>query len=167
MAGSPRDLCLFTFGINTAYRAGELLSLSVGQVDYLHLGDRLDLKQAKTKLYRPATLNAPVIRTLRDWLAVHPDPSPEAPLFVSRKDGRALRVATVNNLVKTWCREAGLRGNYGSHSLRKTWGYHQRVQAGRPVALLMTAYGHASERQTLDYLCIQDTEIKELYDLEL
>lgn len=29
------------------------------------------------------------------------------------------------------------------------------------------AYGHASERQTLDYLCVQAQEIEELYDLEL
>lgn len=167
LANNPRDLCLFTFGINTAYRASEILSLTAGQVDYLEPGDRLDLKQAKNKVYRPTTLNALVIRTIRDWLAAHPDPGPDAPLFPSRKDGKALRVATLNNLVKAWCKGAGLRGNYGSHTLRKSWGYHQRVQAGTPVALLMAAYGHASERQTLDYLCIQDAEIEELYDLEL
>ncbi|MEP5154111.1 MAG: hypothetical protein ABJQ89_13950, partial [Planktotalea sp.] len=35
LSGNPRDLCLFTFGINTAYRAGEILSLTVGQVAHL------------------------------------------------------------------------------------------------------------------------------------
>ena len=29
---SPRDCCLFTLGINTAYRAGELLSITYSQV---------------------------------------------------------------------------------------------------------------------------------------
>jgi hypothetical protein len=29
--------------------------------------------------------------------------------------------------------------------------------------LLTRAYGHASERQTLEYLCIQPEEIEELY----
>ena len=38
----PRDLCLFTLGINTAYRANELLSLKVGQVKNLQAGDVLD-----------------------------------------------------------------------------------------------------------------------------
>ncbi|MCU7882561.1 MAG: hypothetical protein KZQ66_01120 [Candidatus Thiodiazotropha sp. (ex Lucinoma aequizonata)] len=28
----PRNLCFFTFGINTAYRANEILSVKVGQV---------------------------------------------------------------------------------------------------------------------------------------
>ena len=36
------DLCLFTLGINTAYRANELLSLKVGQVKSLKAGDVLD-----------------------------------------------------------------------------------------------------------------------------
>ena len=35
LANKPRDLCLFTLGINTAYRANELVSIKVGQVDYL------------------------------------------------------------------------------------------------------------------------------------
>jgi len=43
----PRDLCLFTLGINTAYRANEFLSLRIGQVDYLMPGDRLELRQSK------------------------------------------------------------------------------------------------------------------------
>ena len=36
---------------------------------------------------------------------------------------------TVNQKVKSWCRTINLKGNFGSHSLRKTWGYHQRVTA--------------------------------------
>jgi integrase len=35
----PRDLCLFAVGINTAFRANELLSLKVGQVRLLQAGD--------------------------------------------------------------------------------------------------------------------------------
>lgn len=31
------------------------------------------------------------------------------------------------------------------------------------VPLLMRAYGHSSEAQTLEYLCIQPKEINELY----
>jgi integrase len=72
-------------------------------------------------------------------------------------------VGAVNNLLKAWCQEVGLRGNYGSHSLRKTWGYHQRIKGGVSVALLMEAFGHSTEAQTLAYLCIQNNEIQDLY----
>lgn len=165
--GSPRDLCLFTFGINTAFRANELLSIHVGDVAHLRAGDRFELKQRKTQTYRAITLNKTVVNAIREWLAVHPDPSPEAPLFRSHKTGEALQVSVVSQMVKRWCAEAGLKGNYGSHTLRKTWGYHQRMQGKAALPLLMEAFGHATQRQTLDYLCIQSEEIQELYALEL
>ncbi|NKB58646.1 MAG: tyrosine-type recombinase/integrase [Alphaproteobacteria bacterium] len=167
LADSPRDLCLFTLGINTAYRANELLSITVGQVDYLEAGDRLDLKQSKNKRYRATTLNAAVISAIDNWLKVHPDPRGDAPLFLSQRYGQALQVSTLSQMVKKWCGDVRLRGNYGSHTLRKTWGYHQRTTYDRRTALLTWAYGHASESQTLDYLCIQPDEIDELYALEL
>ncbi len=69
-------------------------------------------------------------------------------------------------MVKGWCREVGLDGNYGSHTLRKTWGYWQ-YQRGTQVALLMEAFKHSNQRQTLDYLCIQDKDIQQIFDLEL
>ncbi len=168
LADQPRDLCLFTLGINTAYRAGELLSISVGQVDYLRPGDRLDIKQSKSGKYRSVTMNRTVMATIRNWLSVHPNPVRDAPLFWSRKSRSALSVSAVNALVKKWCREAGVLGqNFGSHTLRKTWGYHQRVHNNQPIPLLMVAYGHSTQAQTLDYLCIQDDEIADLYGMEL
>lgn len=167
MANQPRDLCLFTFGINTAYRAGEILSLKVGQVDHLKTGDRLEIKQSKTGKYRAITMNRSVVEAIAQWLKNHPDAKPDAPLFTSRKTGKALTVPSVNKMLKQWCRDAGLKGNYGSHTMRKTWGYHQRIQGNQPVALLMSAFGHATQAQTLEYLCIQEAEIQDLYGLEL
>ena len=168
LSDTPRDLCLFTLGINTAYRAGEILSLTVGQIAHLKAGERLDLKQSKTGAYRATTLNGVVVAAVQDWLKHHPNPQANAPLFTSRKGNGALCVAVVNRMVKSWCAEAGLKGNFGSHSLRKTWGFQQRKQRNRPVALLMAAYGHASEKQTLAYLGIEADEIADLYmDLEL
>ncbi|MCT4609424.1 MAG: site-specific integrase [Pelagimonas sp.] len=166
-ADSPRDLCLFTFGINSAYRAGEILSIKVGQVAHLRAGDRLEIKQTKSGKYRAITVNRSVVNALDGWLRVHPDPNPDAPLFPSRKKGRALSVSSVNNMIKRWCREVGLKGNYGSHTMRKTWGYHQRVQQNTPIPLLMEAFGHSNQAQTLEYLCIQEAEIQDLYGLEL
>jgi len=163
LSDKPRDLCLFTTGINTAYRAGELVSLTVGQVGYLKAGDRLDLKQSKNNKYRLTTFNETVIDAIQNWLAVHPDPHPDAPLFISAKTNKALSSITLTSMVKRWCASADLHGNFGSHTLRKTWGYHQRKTFGKATALLTRAYGHSSEWQTLEYLCIQPDEIEELY----
>ena len=164
---SPRDLCLFSFGINTAYRAGEILSLTVGQVEHLDVGDRLEIKQSKSGKYRAITVNKTVANSLADWLLVHPDKRSDAPLFISQRTRKALSVSTLSTMVKNWCGKIGLKGNYGSHSMRKTWGYHQRVKNKQPIPLLMVAFGHTSQAQTLEYLCIQDDEIRDLYAMEL
>lgn len=160
----PRNLCLFTLGINTAYRANELLSLKVGHVIGLQAGDVLDIKQSKTQQYRQTVLNRSAAKTLHSWLQDHPKRLElNAPLFLSQRRNDALTVAAVNRLVKLWCRTAKLTGNFGSHSLRKTWGYQQRIRNKASVALLMKAFGHTTEAQTLDYLCILPDEIRKLY----
>lgn len=167
LRNKPRDLCLFTLGINTAYRASELLSITCGQVRFLQAGDVLDVWQRKTKKYRATTLNHAAINSITEWLTVHPEPLPNAPLFRSRT-GQALTVSTLSNMVKDWCHNAHIHGNYGSHSLRKTWGYHQlrRNQKTKPhmvLPILMHAYGHTNQEQTLEYLCIQSDEVANLF----
>ena len=166
-ADKPRDLALFTFGINTAYRANEILSLKIGQISHLEPGDQLEIWQSKTRKYRSTTLNSTVVAALQAWLAVHPKQTPDATVFLSQRSRKALTVSTLNNMVKQWCKEVGLRGNYGSHTLRKTWGYHQRVQNNAAIPLLMEAFGHSTQAQTLSYLCVQDEEIADLYTMEL
>jgi len=168
LADKPRDLCLFTFGINTAYRASEILSLNIGDVRHLTTGDRLDVKQSKTKKYRAVTLNHIVIGAIQAWIDVHPEKKNDgAALFYSQKSKKALLVPTVTNMLKHWCSQTKLDGNYDSHNMRKTWGYHQRNINKSSTSLLMVAFGHESEKQTLSYLCIQEKEVTVLFDMEL
>ena len=160
----PRNLCLFTMGINTAYRANELLSLTIGQVAPLKAGDLLDVKQSKNDKYRPTAINGVTVSAVQNWLQHHPKANqPKAPLFLSSRGNKAITVSALNGLVKKWCKETKLAGNYGSHTLRKTWGYHQRIQNQTSVALLMRAFGHATEAQTLEYLCVLPDELRLLY----
>lgn len=165
----PRNLCLFTLGINTAYRANELLSLSIGQVSVLTVGGGLDVRQSKNGEYRNVTINNSCFKVIQYWLKHHPYKySVDAPLFLSQKTYAPLSVSSLNRLVKGWCKNVGVKENMGTHSLRKTWGYHQRMHVGAPLYLLMKAYGHSSEAQTLEYLGIQCDEVRALYlELEL
>lgn len=164
LADNPRNYCLFTLGINTAYRANELLSLTVEQVQGLSEGDVLDIKQRKTHKYRSVTLNRSAIAAIQQLLKSQSFNLGE-PLFMGQRG--PLTISTVSTMVKTWCRHVGLKGNYGSHTLRKTWGYWQRIDRGTAVPLLMEAFGHATQQQTLSYLGIQADEIAQIYELEL
>lgn len=170
---NPRNFCLFVLGINTAFRASELLSIRVGLVRHLRAGDRLEVKQRKTKKYRSVTLNSAGYQAIQgllselDKLALKKRSpsivSDNAFLFTGQRGTEALRVSTLNNLVKSWCRKSNLKGNHGSHTLRKTWGFMQRKKQDTPVPLLMQALGHATQRQTMEYLCIQEKEIENVY----
>ena len=164
LSDQPRNLALFTVGINTAYRASDLLTLTVGQVRGLQAGDVLRVKQPKTAKYRSVTVNNVVAETIAAYLTQGQRNNDDEPLFMGR--GGALRVLSITNLVKGWCRDAGLKGNYGSHTLRKTWGYWQRDR-GTAIPILMEAFGHGSQQQTMQYLGIQADEIAQIYTMEL
>lgn len=167
LSDAPRDLCLFSLGINTAYRANELLAIKVGDVRYLQPGDVLTRKQSKTQKYRGVVLNAAAQAAIQTWLsAVAGQRLRDEDYLFTGKRG-VLQVSTVSTMVKTWCQQVGLKGNYGSHSLRKTWGYWQRKERGTAMPLLMEAFRHATQRQTLEYLGIEADEIAAIYDLEL
>jgi len=45
--------------------------------------------------------------------------------------------------------------------------YWQRMERGTAVPLLMEAFGHATQQQTLAYLGIQAAEIAQIYEMEL
>ena len=160
----PRDLCLFTFGINTNLRASDLLRITAGMVRHLEAGDELTLKEKKTGKHRRITLNKAVIASIQALLKSR-DYQDDDPLFLGQRG--LLTVSSVNRLVKTWCKEINLKGNYGSHSLRKTFGYHQRVTYNVGVPELMVAFNHSSQRETLEYLCIQPDEVRSIYMNEL
>jgi len=124
LADNTCDLCLFIFGINTAYRFKELVSITAGQVAHLKAGDRLEIKQTKNGKYRAVALNVPAYEAVQHCLSIHPCPTNlDAPLFFSKTTGKPLKPNTVSKYAKGWCRQAGLQSNYASHSMRKTWGY--------------------------------------------
>ena len=162
---NPRDFALFVMGINTNLRASDLVNITVQQVQDLKPGDDLVLTEQKTGKERRITLNAACVDAIENLL-VSQALEGDDPLFKSRK-GDQLCVQSIHRLVKGWCNQINLKGNYGSHSLRKTWGYHQRVTFGADLPTLMTCFNHSTQRQTLKYLCVQPGEVKAIYQNEL
>jgi len=171
LSDKPMDLTLFTIGINTNLRASDILGIKAHQVKELPLtGGKLRIKEKKTGKIRWVNLNGACMRAITKLMgAVEYDPDDF--LFRSQranKNGeRVWSVPYVNAKVKGWCREINLKGNYGSHTLRKTWGYHQRITFKRDLPILTQAFNHASQKQTLDYLCIQEQEVEDVFQNEL
>ncbi len=160
LQGQPRNLALFVLGINTNLRASDLVRIEVSQVNGLRPGDNFEIREKKTGKVRRITINNGTGAILQQWIDAGRLRNQD-PLFRSQRGGR-LTVSSVTRLVKGWCREIGMKGNFGSHTLRKTWGYHA-WKAGIDLPRLMTIFNHANQKQTLDYLCIQAAEIEDAY----
>lgn len=168
LSDKPRDLAIFTLGINTNLRASDLLQITVGMVRNLKPEDHFSIREQKTGKDKNITINKTVYEAIRDLLELYsPNATDNALLFQSRKGGKALCVPYLNGLVKSWCSEINLTGNYGSHTLRKTFGYMHRTVNKTDLPTLMQMFNHSSQKQTLDYLCIQPDEIKSAYLFEL
>ena len=157
LSEKPLDYALFVIGINTNLRASDLLSIKVNQVKDLNPNDEIVLNEKKTKKPRRITLNKACISAIQGLLESR-EYSDEDYLFIGQR-GR-LTVPTVNAKVKSWCRAINLKGNYGSHTLRKTFGYHQRVTFKTDLPTLMEIFNHSTQKQTLAYLCVQPDEIR-------
>ena len=164
LADRPLDLALFTVGINTNLRASDLLRIKVKQVKDLAPHDEIVLNEQKTKKERRINLNKACIEAIQRLLASKAY-SDEDYLFTGQRG--PLTVPTVNAKVKAWCRAINLKGNWGSHTLRKTFGYHQRVTFGTDLPTLMEIFNHSTQKQTLVYLCVQPDEIRNVYENEL
>jgi len=156
--GNPRDHLLFLMGVNNGLRAGDLIKLKVKQVRYLKVGDTLTIKEGKTGKDNILVINKTVYKALQNYLnTVQPDDG--AYLFASRKGGSHLQSQAVSKLVKKWTKAINLRGNYGAHTLRKTWGYIQRTVHGVGFEIICKRYNHSSPAITMRYLGIQDKEV--------
>jgi integrase len=71
----------------------------------------------------------------------------------------SISVQAVHALIKKWTQAINLKGNYGTHTLRKTWGYQQRVKFGVGFDLIAKRYNHTDPKTTMVYLRIEDKEV--------
>ena len=162
IGSSKRNHCLFTVGINFAFRAGDLLSLKLGDVRDRQIGDSLRIKEEKTQKWRTVMFNTQVVQALADYLPTREGEPDTAPLFPN-EDGEAITVELLGRLIKTWTKKAGLRGNYSTHTLRKTFGYTLRTQNKTPIEVIQKLYGHSSPQTTHAYIAIQTDELQAAY----
>lgn len=164
LAGNAMYHALFTLGINTNLRASDLLKITAGQVRRIKPMEEIEIREQKTGKLRRITMNKSCVDVITQLLASKPFQDSD-PLFMGQRG--PLSVPSVHRLVKSWCLSINLPGNYGSHTLRKTWGYHQRVTFGVGLPELMECFNHSTQRQTLQYLCVQPEEIRNVYANEL
>ena len=159
-------MLLFVLGINTALRISDLLRLQIG--DFLdeqrQIKRRFRIQERKRGKRHHVVINRSIREALDEYIAAYPDidSDPEHFVFFSTSTldfASPIKRGQAWKFITSICGQVGMKGNYGTHSLRKTWGYHARMQ-GVDLALIMHKLNHASISQTKRYLGITDDELE-------
>ncbi|MCP3924389.1 MAG: tyrosine-type recombinase/integrase [Desulfobacterales bacterium] len=160
---SPRNSTLFILGINTNLSPSELIHLKY--TDVKDLGDNGIIKiEDENGKVKEVTLNRSCILSIKSLIEGN---EYEEDDFLFKSQRGKLIVPSVHRLIDKWCTAVNLKENYGSHTLRKTWGYHQHHTFGAEIKDLMGYFNHSSKKQTMDYLCIDEKKAQDLFLNEL
>lgn len=166
--GRYRDLLLFVVGINSALRISDLLQLRISHLvdEHNHIRRRFAIKEEKRGKRQEVVINDSIREAINEYLSAYPGAAsdPDNYVFFNSKANRfneAIKRGQAWKFITSICQAVGLRGNYGTHSLRKTWGYHARMN-GVDLALIMYKLNHASLAYTKRYLGITDDELEEV-----
>lgn len=178
-----RDNMLFIVGINFGLRVSDLLTLRFSNLinENYSFRDSFPILERKTKNTRSAsnrrnrwiTINTAVIEAVTLYLEHTSKVCLSDYLFRSesnngRGENKPLDRKSVDRILKGIASSLGLSNKMSTHSLRKTFGYHQMVMGGndpRKLLLLQKMFGHSTSAQTLDYIGITGDEIEEAYKL--
>lgn len=161
---SKRDYLMFVMGINTGLRIGDLLNLQIG--DILEEGGTIKkavyIQEQKTGKHREFELNQAAREAIELYLDTLVGFDREDWLFRSRKGTGPITTRSAHKIIKTTLRDLGIQGNYGTHSLRKTFGYHRYVNNVK-LETLQKIFNHSSPATTLSYLGITREVIVDAY----
>ena len=155
LAKKPRDALLFSFGINTGLRISDILSLDVDDVKGRNY---IEIREKKTNKYKKIPLN----RFLKEEIDLFVEGLPGGqPLFYTQKHCRLDRAQAYRILNKA-AQSAGITEKIGTHTLRKTVGYHH-YKKYNDIVLLQKIFNHSSPSVTLRYIGIEQDTIDESY----
>jgi integrase len=163
-ATSVRDWLLFSLGVNSALRVSDLLRLRQADVydDHGRVLESIRIREKKTNKEKTFRLNKNARNALEEY-AKTVGHDPDRFLFISRK-GSNLPVSRTQawSIISIAAKAVGIRENIGTHSMRKSWGYHAR-KAGTDIELLMRALNHSSPSMTLRYIGITQDQVDDIY----
>lgn len=152
---NPRDLLLFTMGTNTGLRVSDILALNVDDVKNK---DYIDITEKKTGKHKRFPLNEKIKELIENFTR---NKNTNEPLFKTIYQNRMERTYAYR-IVNRACRKVGINEKIGTHTMRKTFGYHH-YHRFKDVALLQKIFNHYSPSVTLRYIGIDQEEINNSY----
>ncbi|MES5264261.1 site-specific integrase [Priestia megaterium] len=155
---SERDYFLFVFGINTGLRVSDILPLKVGDIRGKTHVTIVQKKNGKSRRVFIKNLSA-VIENYTKGM------NDEDYLFPSRKGNKPIsETQAYRALVKAG--DQLDRSDIGTHTMRKTFGYHH-YKRNKDIAVLQEIFSHSAPSITKRYIGITQEELDESIDFVL
>jgi len=143
-------------GCYTGLRIGDILTLTWEQIT----GESFEIQEGKTGKTRTITVNS----ALREIVNRNRGPK-TGKIFVSKK-GQVFTVQYINQEFTRIAKKYNLKGNFSTHSLRKTFGRHvweMDNNSERSLIMLSKIFNHTHSDVTRIYLGITAQEISDIY----
>lgn len=148
---ADRNVLLFKIGVSTGLRVGDIVKLRVSDVKGK---SNFKIREGKTRKERTVHLNA-IMADVADY--TEGLESNQSYLFASRKGESHI---TTTQAYRVLTKAAALLGrtDVGTHTMRKTFGYHYYKRT-HDILTLMNIFNHSDQSTTKRYIGITEEEV--------
>jgi len=145
-----RNYLMVLFGLYTGLRISDILKVKKHMITDSHL----TVKEQKTGKNKRIVLVPELKKALKNYTVNLDD---DDYLFHGSDKSKPISREWAYRILNGAANEYGIK-RIGTHSLRKTFGYHMYAEH-KNVALLQNIFNHSSEAITLNYIGINQDEI--------
>lgn len=152
---------IFKIGLYSGLRVSDILALNIDDVEN---SDYVEIVEKKTGKHKKFPLNKELQEDIKYYLFIRKKQwsiDEFEPLFIGKMHSRLDR-SQVYRIICRACANCNINGNFGTHTMRKTFGYHH-YQQFKDVALLQKIFNHSAPSITLRYIGIEQEEIDDSY----
>lgn len=171
-----RNELLFIFGINVGLRISDILKLTFDDVinfKTMRAKEYVIITEKKTSKTKKFYIGSIVSKLIEGYMDTIDTVLPETYVFCSKKsENKPISRQHAWYILNYGAEMIGLvardingkiiSGEVGTHSMRKTFGYHAYT-GGTTIELLMDIFNHSSKTQTLRYIGITEDQKKDVY----
>ena len=157
-----RDYLLFFTGINTGLRVSDLVRLNRDDIRNPDgtMKSHITIIEKKTKKVKKFPISNELYSELEKYTRTM---KPGEYLFQSQKgENKPITTTQAYRILSTAGAKIGLT-NIGTHTMRKTFGYHH-YQQYHDIAILMIIFNHSSPSITLRYIGVNQDIIDKSYN---
>ena len=134
---------LFVIGINTGLRISDLLNL---KVDDVKDKEHIVIREKKTGKEKRIKINSTVKTCLFNYISTMQD---HEYLFQSQKgENKPIQRCQAYCIINKATKKLGIQDQIGTHTLRKTFGYHH-YQKNKDVAILQDIFNPSRPKRNI------------------